>query len=68
MNTILKARNAITRAALKNPLISSAQLEEELSRGAIGGWLSLPAVRACTLSEWSAAMTEAIASLRAVGR
>ncbi len=61
------AAEAIFAAAQKNPHITPETLRDELARGDISGWLKLAAVRACTLSEWSQAMSIAAAEL-AVGR
>jgi hypothetical protein len=57
------AAEAILAAAQKNPHITPETLRDELARGEIAGWLKLAAVRACTLSQWSAAMSIAAAEL-----
>ncbi len=51
------AAAAIVRAAAKNPHITAAALRDELDRGEVGEWLTLPAVRACNFAQWSAAMS-----------
>lgn len=50
------AADAILAAAKRNKNITIASLTDELQRGDIDGWLMLAAVRACNLSQWSAAM------------
>lgn len=64
MSVIEKAKNAILAAARKNPNISADGLNDEMERGDIAGWLSLSAVRACTFSEWTAAMCAARDALK----
>jgi len=63
---INKATSAIISAASRNTNITAAGLRDELENGMIEGWLGLPAVEACTLSQWSAAMSEAIKTIQAL--
>lgn len=63
---INKATSAIIGAASRNTNITAAQMRSELEDGMIEGWLGLPAVDACNLSQWSAAMSEAIKTIQAL--
>lgn len=63
MSTIKNAVAAILLAAKANPNITAASIRQECIDGDIGGWLSLPEVAACTLSEWTAAMKVAADTL-----
>jgi hypothetical protein len=65
---VIKAAMAIKKAMLKNahwhigqhedgsPALNTDALFEELEQGMIGGWLGLPEVDKCNLSEWSGAI------------
>lgn len=61
--TIAVAAAAIVGAVEANPRISIESMEDDLRFGDISGWLSLPAVTCCNLSEWSAAMSRAISDI-----
>ena len=66
MTTIEKATSAIIKTASRNKNVTSYQLETELENGFMDGWLSLPEVRKCNFSQWSAAMAGAIPTIKAL--
>ena len=66
MTNIEKATSAIIATASRNKNITSQQLETELKDGFMDGWLSLPEVRNCNFSQWSAAMADAIPTIKAL--
>lgn len=61
------AADAILATVRRNANLNYIQLEDDLARGDINGWLRLAAIRACNFSEWSGAMQMAIDALRADG-
>jgi hypothetical protein len=66
MTTIEKATSAIIKAASRNKNITSHQLQTELENGFMDGWLSLPEVSNCNFSQWSAALADAIPTIKAL--
>lgn len=66
--TVNNAKNAIMRAAAKNKFITSAQITDEMERADISGWLYLPLIAKCNLSEWTEVMSIAAADLKNLGR
>lgn len=76
--TISRAAVAIKRAMYRNPAwhigkhndgtpaLDINAMQQELEDGLIVGWLGLPEVEACTLSQWSAAMELLIAQEHAL--
>jgi hypothetical protein len=60
---IVAAVIAIAAAADRNSCIDSASLRAECIAGDIGGWMHIPAIRACTFSQWTAAMMHMAACL-----
>lgn len=58
------ATSAIISCASQNTNITAKQMQYELENGMIDGWLGLPAIDACNLSQWSGAMAEAIKTIQ----
>jgi hypothetical protein len=61
---IENATGAIIGCASRNKNITAKQMQYELEEGMIEGWLGVPAIDACNLSQWSSAMAEAIKTIQ----